>query len=82
VRLSGLSYPDDYQVIWRGLPIGRIMKQSRVQFGKQEWWFGCVAINSNSSAEITRLADIGRAFFDLESFLDFSLASAPSSRKR
>jgi hypothetical protein len=57
------------------------MKQSRVQFGKQEWWFGCVAINGNSMAEITRLADTGRAFFDQESFPDFSLASAPSSRK-
>jgi hypothetical protein len=77
-----LSYPDDYQVIWRGLPIGRIMKQSRVQFGKQEWWFGCVAIDSNSRAEIACLADIRRAFFDLESFLDVSLASAPSSKKR
>jgi hypothetical protein len=50
-----LSYPDDYQVIRRGLPIGRIMKQ----FGKQEWWFSSVAMNSNSMSEITRLADIG-----------------------
>jgi hypothetical protein len=49
--IGGYRYPDDYQVIWRGLPIGRI-KSSRVQFGQQEWWFGCVAINSNSMSEI------------------------------
>jgi hypothetical protein len=24
--IGGYRYPDDYQVIWRGLPIGRIMK--------------------------------------------------------
>jgi hypothetical protein len=51
--------PDNYQVIRRGLPIGRIMKQSGAQFGKQEWWFSGVAMNSNSMSEITRLADMG-----------------------
>jgi hypothetical protein len=28
--IGGKNYPDDYTVIWRGLPIGRIMKRSGV----------------------------------------------------
>jgi hypothetical protein len=34
--IGGLRYPDDFTVIWRGLPIGRIMKISGVR-----WWWGC-----------------------------------------
>jgi hypothetical protein len=33
-------YPDDWQVFWRGLPIGRILKQPGVPFGRPNWWWG------------------------------------------
>jgi hypothetical protein len=35
-EIGGHRHMDDYTVIWRGLPIGRIMKSSVVL-----WWWGC-----------------------------------------
>jgi hypothetical protein len=37
---DGHNYPDDWQVFWRGLPIGRILKQPGVPFGRPNWWWG------------------------------------------
>jgi hypothetical protein len=34
---DGERHEDDYEVIWRGLPIGRIMKPP----GEPHWWWGC-----------------------------------------
>ncbi len=34
--IGGHRRADDFTVIWRGLPIGRIMKISGVR-----WWWGC-----------------------------------------
>jgi hypothetical protein len=34
---DGKRQEDDYEVIWRGLPIGRIMKPP----GEPHWWWGC-----------------------------------------
>jgi hypothetical protein len=34
--IGGNRRADDFTVIWRGLPIGRIMKISGVR-----WWWGC-----------------------------------------
>jgi hypothetical protein len=39
--IGGLRYADDYQVIWRGLSIGRIMKGSGVPSHIPQWWWGC-----------------------------------------
>jgi len=35
--IDGQRQEDDYEVIWRGLPIGRIMKPP----GDAHWWWGC-----------------------------------------
>jgi hypothetical protein len=35
--IDGQPQDDDYEVIWRGLPIGRIMKPS----SDPHWWWGC-----------------------------------------
>ena len=35
--VDGVRQDDDYEVIWRGLPIGRILKQP----GDPHWWWGC-----------------------------------------
>jgi hypothetical protein len=35
--IDGQRQEDDYEVIWRGLPIGRIMKPP----GEPHWWWGC-----------------------------------------
>jgi hypothetical protein len=35
--IDGQRQEDDYEVIWRGLPIGRIMKP----LGDPHWWWGC-----------------------------------------
>lgn len=36
-QIGGSNSVDDFTVIWRGIPIGRIMK---VPHGKR-WWWGC-----------------------------------------
>jgi hypothetical protein len=39
--IGGKRHPDDYQVIWRKLPIGRIMKRDGVPPSQAEqWWWG------------------------------------------
>jgi hypothetical protein len=35
--VDGVRQEDDYEVIWRGLPIGRILKAA----GNPHWWWGC-----------------------------------------
>jgi hypothetical protein len=39
--LTGNVRNDDYQMIWRDLPVGRIMKISGVHSGGPQWWWGC-----------------------------------------
>jgi hypothetical protein len=39
--IGGQHYADDYQVIWRGLPIGRIMKASGVPAHAPQWSWTC-----------------------------------------
>ncbi len=35
--VDGVRQDDDYEVIWRGLPVGRIMRQ----YDSRQWWWGC-----------------------------------------
>jgi hypothetical protein len=35
--VDGVRQDDDYEVIWRGLAVGRILKQP----GDPHWWWGC-----------------------------------------
>jgi hypothetical protein len=35
--IDGVRQDDDFEVIWRGLPVGRILKEP----GSQHWWWGC-----------------------------------------
>jgi hypothetical protein len=35
--IGGDRLADDYQVIWNGLPIGRILKQPGIPFGRPNW---------------------------------------------
>ena len=39
--IGGQRYDDDYTVIWRGLPIGRIMKSSGVPAHALQWSWTC-----------------------------------------
>jgi hypothetical protein len=39
--IAGKRYADDYQVIWRGLPIGRIMQASGVPAHLAQWSWTC-----------------------------------------
>jgi hypothetical protein len=39
--IDGEQYADDYKVIWRGLVIGRILKEPGAPLGKPQWWYGC-----------------------------------------
>ena len=40
-QIEGQSYPDDYTVIWRGLPIGRIRKNPGLPDYVDQWSWGC-----------------------------------------
>jgi hypothetical protein len=40
--IGGDTAPDDYQVIWNGMPIGRILKQPGVPLGRPNWFWGVV----------------------------------------
>ncbi|MGA7994789.1 MAG: hypothetical protein WCA28_07745 [Bradyrhizobium sp.] len=40
-QIDGQSYPDDYTVIWRGLPIGRIRKNPGLPDYVDQWSWGC-----------------------------------------
>jgi hypothetical protein len=35
--VDGQTMADDYEVVWRGMPVGRIMKQ----LDSPHWWWGC-----------------------------------------
>jgi hypothetical protein len=39
--IAGKRYADDYQVIWRGLSIGRIMQASGVPAHLAQWSWSC-----------------------------------------
>jgi hypothetical protein len=40
-KIDGQSYPDDYTVTWRGLPIGRIRKNPGLPAQVDQWSWGC-----------------------------------------
>lgn len=40
--IAGERGDDDYQVIWRGIPIGRILKQPGVPHGRPNWSWGII----------------------------------------
>ena len=40
-EIAGKSYPDDYTVIWYGLPIGRIRKNPGLPAHVDQWSWGC-----------------------------------------
>jgi hypothetical protein len=39
--VDGNGYPDDYQVVWRGLLIGRIMEATGSPNVAPQWWWEC-----------------------------------------
>ena len=48
--IGGNDYPDDYQVIWRGRSIGRIMKGSGSPNHAPQWWWKCNTYANRRSA--------------------------------
>src|SRR6478672_4761751 len=40
-RIDGKSYRNDYTVMWRGLPIGRIRKNPGLPAHVDQWSWGC-----------------------------------------
>jgi hypothetical protein len=40
MTFEGIRYDDDWLVIWRGLTVGRILKQSGISAGSPQWWWG------------------------------------------
>ena len=58
--IDGNRFPDDYQVIWRGLSIGRIMKGTGSPMHAPQWWWEC-NINGQPSLGVGRgtVSDLG-----------------------
>jgi hypothetical protein len=40
MAFDGIQYDDDWLVMWRGIPVGRILKQNDAPLGKPRWWWG------------------------------------------
>jgi len=65
VVANGQAVPDDYEVIWRGLTIGRMMKQA----DSAHWWWSC-----NVHGQPPTANDRGPAINFKDSQLRFNLA--------
>lgn len=39
MAFEDIEYDDDWLVIWRGLAVGRILKQSGIAYGKPNWFW-------------------------------------------
>jgi len=65
-KIGGKSYPSDYTVIWRGLPIGRIRKNPGLPAHVDQWSWGCNVYGqpslSGDSGQGTDLEDCRRQF--------------------
>jgi hypothetical protein len=59
--IDGNGYPDDYQVIWRGLSIGRIMKGTGSPNHAPQWWWEC---NLYGQSSLGGESGIGVDLFD------------------
>ena len=66
MTFEGISYEDDWLVMWRGLNIGRILKQSGVTMGVPAWFWGINVSGTPQPAHWkgngTNLADCQRQF--------------------
>ena len=40
MTFEGIPYDDDWLVVWRDIPVGRILKQSGTPVGKPNWFWG------------------------------------------
>jgi hypothetical protein len=49
--IGGQRYADDFTVIWRRLPIGRIMKSSGVPHNEAQWSWNCYVYGRPSRAD-------------------------------
>jgi hypothetical protein len=49
--VGGIRYADDYQVIWRRMSTGRIMRASGAASDKQQWSWNCYVHGRPSSAD-------------------------------
>jgi hypothetical protein len=56
---DGIAYDDDWLVIWRGLTIGRILKQSGVACGHPDWWWG---VDFDRRPQAADMRGVGRDF--------------------
>lgn len=63
--VDGQIQTDDYEVVWRGLPIGRILKQPLAR----HWWWGC-----NVYGQQPTLGDRGAAIDFKDAQVRFKLA--------
>jgi len=43
MTFGGIPYEDDWLVMWRGLNIGRILKQSGLTMGALTWFWGTMS---------------------------------------
>jgi hypothetical protein len=65
-RIDGKSYRNDYTVMWRGLPIGRIRKNPGLPAHVDQWSWGCNVYGqpslSSDSGQGTDLEDCKAKF--------------------
>lgn len=60
---EGVAYDDDWLVMWRGLNIGRILKQSGVTMGEPAWHWG---VNVAGRPQLVRWRGNGTGLADCQ----------------
>ena len=82
--IGGHRHIHDYTVIWRGKPIGRIMKSTGILKGRRYWWWGCNADGRLStdghSGSGDNLEDCKRQFREAWATLRAGLTDAEADR--
>lgn len=66
MAFDGIEYDDDWLVIWRGMAVGRILKQSGVAYGKPNWFWSITyhgAVKPANGSGVAKDLEDGKAGF-------------------
>lgn len=66
MTFEGIPYEDDWLVIWRGLAVGRILKQSGIAYGKPNWFWSITyhgAVRPAAGSGVAKDLEDGKAGF-------------------
>ncbi|OYU87862.1 MAG: hypothetical protein CFE29_20780 [Bradyrhizobiaceae bacterium PARB1] len=72
MTIDGIPYDDDWLVMWRKLPIGRILRKSGVAWGQPGWWWG---INFDGRPQTENMRSTGRDLTECQAAFETAWAT-------